>query len=201
MFMQTAIQYLLEKDPIFSSIITQYGIPDFPRRPPGFVSLVMFILEQKISLNAAKATFISLQNKVGCIEPQLLFHLCEEDYRATGISRQKTIYLKALSEAIITGVLDINNLHRQPQAKVREDLIQIKGIGNWTIDMYLLFCIEAKDILPLGDIAIKNTLTELLGIHDLNAIENYTLKWSPHRSAATFLLWHYYLGKRNRKIA
>ena len=161
----------------------------------------MFILEQKISLDAAKATYHNLQNTVGFIDPQLLFLLSEVAYRTAGISRQKTIYLKALSEAVLSGVLDINNLHLQPQKTVRQELIQIKGIGNWTIDMYLLFCMQAEDILPLGDIAIRNTITELLGIHDQYTMENYTLQWSPHRSAATFLLWHYYLARRNRKVS
>ena len=87
--MQEAIQYLLQKDRIFKNIITQYGVPSYPVRPPGFVSLVMFILEQKISLNAAKATFINLQKTVGLMDPQVLFLLSEEDYRAAGISRQK----------------------------------------------------------------------------------------------------------------
>ena len=199
--MQKAIQYLLQKDPIFNNIISLYGVPEFPKRPPGFVSLVMFILEQKISLDAAKATYFNLQNTVGFIDPQLLFLLSEVAYRTAGISRQKTIYLKALSEAVLSGVLDINNLHLQPQKTVRQELIQIKGIGNWTIDMYLLFCMQAEDILPLGDIAIRNTLAELLDIHDHYKMENYTLQWSPHRSAATFLLWHYYLAKRNRKVS
>lgn len=199
--MQKAIHYLIQKDPIFNTIISQYGVPAFPKRPPGFVSLVMFILEQKISLDAAKATYHNLQNTVGIIDPQLLFPLSEVAYRTAGISRQKTIYLKALSEAVLSGVLDIKTLHLQPQKIVRQELIKIKGIGNWTIDMYLIFCMQAEDILPLGDIAIRNTITELLGIHDQYTMENYTLQWSPHRSAATFLLWHYYLARRNRKVS
>ena len=199
--MQKAIQYLIQKDPIFNTIISQYGVPAFPKRPPGFVSLVMFILEQKISLDAAKATYHNLQNTVGIIDPQLLFPLSEVAYRTAGISRQKTIYLKALSEAVLSGVLDIKTLHLQPQKIVRQELIKIKGIGNWTIDMYLIFCMQAEDILPLGDIAIRNTITELLGIQDQYTMENYTLQWSPHRSAATFLLWHYYLARRNRKVS
>jgi DNA-3-methyladenine glycosylase II len=75
---------------------------------------------------------------------------------------------------------------------VREELIKIKGIGNWTIDVYLMFCLQAPDLLPLGDVA--NTIKELLDIHEKEAMELHTKKWSPHRSMATFI-GHYYPKK------
>ena len=88
---------------------------------------------------------------------------------------------------------------KTPQ-QVREELIKIKGIGHWTVDIYLMLSLQAPDIIPLGDIAVINTIKELLDIHDKQEMENYVSKWSPHKSGATFLLWHYYLSKRNRKV-
>jgi DNA-3-methyladenine glycosylase II len=104
------------------------------------------------------------------------------------------------THSIIHKEIDIENLATKSARQVREELIKIKGIGNWTIDVYLMFSLQAPDIIPLGDIAVVNTIKELLDIHDKQEMENYVAKWSPYRSAATFLLWHYYLKKRNRTV-
>ena len=117
-----------------------------------------------------------------------------------GVSRQKTSYIKALATALINKELDLDSLPSKTAAQVREELIKIKGIGNWTIDIYLMFCLQAPDLLPLGDIAVVNTIKELLDIHEKNAMEIHTIKWSPYRSYATYLLWHHYLNKRNRIV-
>ena len=101
---------------------------------------------------------------------------------------------------MIHNEIDIERLAGKSSKQVREELIKIKGIGNWTIDVYLMFSLQATDIIPLGDIAMINTIKGLLNIHDKQKMENYVEKWSPHRSAATFLLWHYYVNKRNRKV-
>jgi DNA-3-methyladenine glycosylase II len=104
------------------------------------------------------------------------------------------------THSIIHKEIDIESLATKSAQQVREELIKIRGIGNWTIDVYLMFSLQAPDIIPLGDIAVVNTIKELLHIHDKQEMENYVAKWSPYRSAATFLLWHYYLKKRNRTV-
>ncbi len=199
--MQQAINYLTKKDKIFKHIVHLYGLPALPTRQPGFETLVLFILEQKVSLYSAKATFLQLKTKLLIFDPEHLHALPEEEYRISGVSRQKTTYIKALATAILQKNIDLQGLAAKPAAQVREELIKIKGIGNWTIDVYLMFCLRAPDILPLGDIAVIITIKELLLLTDKQAIETYTIKWSPYRSVATFLLWHYYLQKRNRKMA
>ncbi len=198
--MQQAIKYLLEKDAIFNHIIDKYGLPIIPKRPQGFETLVLLILEQQVSIDSAKATFLKLKEKKQPFNPESLLDFSEEDYRNIGVSRQKTSYIKALSLSIINNEIDIESLATKSSQQVREELIKIKGIGNWTIDVYLMFSLQAQDIIPLGDIAVVNTIKELLDIHDKQEIENYVSKWSPHKSVATFLLWHYYLQKRNRTI-
>jgi DNA-3-methyladenine glycosylase II len=198
--MQKAIKYLTKKDRIFALIIDQYGVPLIPARPQGFETLALLILEQQVSIDSAKATFLKLKNAVKSFTPKKLLSLTDEDYRVCGVSHQKTSYIKALAGAVITKEIDIESLPFKTPEIVREELIKIKGIGNWTIDVYLMFCLQSTDIIPLGDIAIINTIKELLNIHERKEMETYSQSWSPHRSAATFLLWHYYLGKRNRKV-
>lgn len=198
--MQQAITFLTENDPVFKLIIEKYGLPKIPSRPQGFETLVLLILEQQVSIDSAKATFLKIRTKVSDFQPQILISLSDEEYRSLGVSRQKTKYIKCLAEAVLDQSVDLESFPSKSAEEIRKELIQIKGIGNWTIDVYLMFCLQKADIIPLGDIAIINTLKELLDIHDKQAIEIYTLKWAPYRTFASFLIWHYYLEKRGRKI-
>jgi DNA-3-methyladenine glycosylase II len=198
--MNEAIQYLQQSDVIFKNIIDKYGVPTIPTRPEGFQTLVLLILEQQVSVDSAKATFLKIKATVDSIEPEHLIHVSDEIFRSLGVSRQKTAYIKALSDAVLTKQIDLESLSYKTAEKIRSELIKIKGIGNWTIDVYLMFCLQKPDIIPLGDIAVVNTIKELLAIEDKVLMQSYVEKWSPHKSMATFLLWHYYLRKRNRKI-
>ena len=198
--MKQAVEDLIAIEPIFKNIIEKYGLPTIPRRPQGFETMVLLILEQQVSIDSAKATFLKLKAKEKDFEPESLLLLTDEEYRSFGVSRQKTSYIKALSYSIITNSIDLESLSAKTSQQVRDELIKIKGIGNWTIDVYLMFSLQSPDIIPLGDIAVVNTIKELLAIHDKQEMESYVSKWSPHRSLATFLLWHYYLNKRNRKV-
>jgi len=197
--MQEAIDFLSAKNPIFQEIIQKYGLPTIPKRPQGFETLVLLILEQQVSIDSAKATFLKIKSYTTC-NPETMFVLSDEAFRSLGVSRQKTKYIKILAEAVLNKELDIESLASKSAKEVREELIKLKGIGNWTIDIYLMFCLQEADLIPLGDIAVINTIKELLHIHDKQEMEIHVRQWSPYRSYATYLLWHYYLKKRNRKI-
>lgn len=176
-------------------------MPKIPKRPEGFETLVLLILEQQVSIDSAKATFLKLKAKEKNFRPEALFNLSDEEFRGLGVSRQKTSYIKALSKAILDNDIDLESLRAKTAQQARGELIKIKGIGNWTIDIYLMFCLEAPDLLPLGDIAVVNTMKELLQFETKEEMEIHALRWSPHRSMAAFLLWHYYLQKRGRSIS
>ncbi|MCI9846663.1 DNA-3-methyladenine glycosylase family protein [Flavobacterium pectinovorum] len=197
--MQEAIDFLINKNPIFREIIEKYGLPTIPKRPKGFETLVLLILEQQVSIDSAKATFLKIKAYTTC-NPESMAVLPDEEFKNLGISRQKTKYIKILAEAVLNKELDIESLALKSAKEVREELIKLKGIGNWTIDIYLMFCLQEQDLIPLGDIAVVNTIKELLNIHDKLEMEIHTEQWSPYRSYATYLLWHFYLNKRNRKI-
>lgn len=198
--MQQAIDFLTTKDTIFQTIISQYGIPVIPSRPQGFETLVLLILEQQVSVDSAKATYLKLKSQISDFQPRNLLSISDQDCRNIGVSRQKTSYIKCLSTAILEKTIDLESLPNKSPEIVRQELIKIKGIGNWTIDVYLMFSLQSPDIIPLGDVAVVNTIKELLNIHEKPEMEIYVANWAPHRSIATFLLWHYYLQKRNRKI-
>ncbi|MFB9078531.1 DNA-3-methyladenine glycosylase family protein [Flavobacterium procerum] len=197
--MQEAIDFLSSKSPIFLEIIEKYGLPPIPKRPQGFETLVLLILEQQVSIDSAKATFMKIKAYTTC-NPETMVILSDEEFRNLGVSRQKTKYIKILAESVLNKDLDIESLASKTAIQVRQELIKLKGIGNWTIDIYLMFCLQEPDLIPLGDIAVINTIKELLNIYDKQEMENHTEQWSPYRSYATYLLWHYYLKKRNRNI-
>jgi DNA-3-methyladenine glycosylase II len=197
--MQEAIDFLSSKNPIFREIIEKYGLPPIPKRAQGFETLVLLILEQQVSIDSAKATFLKIKAYKTC-NPENMAVLSDQEFRNLGVSRQKTKYIKILAEAVLNKELDIESLASKSAIQVREELIKLKGIGNWTIDIYLMFCLQEPDLIPLGDIAVINTIKELFDIHDKLEMEKYAQEWSPYRSYATYLLWHHYLTKRNRKI-
>lgn len=196
--MQEAITFLIEKEEAFKKLHLQYGNPFIPSRPQGFVTLCKLILEQQVSIDSAKACFLKIENLLGEVTPETILNCSEEDLKSCGVSRQKISYLKILAKAV-SEELDLESFASKSVDAVRSELIKIKGIGNWTIDVYLLFSLQSPDILPLGDIAIVNTIKELFDIHTREEMEQLSQNWKPYRSMATFMLWHHYLEKRNRK--
>lgn len=195
---KTDIKKLTSSHKIFSLIKTKYGIPPNWQRPEGFVSLSKIILEQQVSLASAEAHFIKLNSYLNEFSPAEILKLTDDEMRSCQISRQKAKYLRALSLAIINKELDFEELSKISPTEVRQKLTSIKGVGNWTTDIYLMFCLQNKDIFPLGDIALINTIKELTKVRSEDGVVRFTQKLKPFRSLAAYFLWFYYLKKRNR---
>ena len=192
------IRKLTSSHKIFSFIKDKYGFPPNWQRPEGFVSLSRIILEQQVSLASAEAHFIKLNNYLPEFSPSEILKLADEEMRVCQISRQKAKYLRALSQSILNKELDFDYLSIMNASEVRKKLTSIKGIGDWTTDIYLMFCLQSKDIFPLGDIALVTTIKELTSIKTEEGITRFTKKLKPLRSLAAYFLWYYYLKKRNR---
>lgn len=192
------IKKLTSSHKLFLKIKEQYGIPPNWQRPQGFVSLSRIILEQQVSLASAEAHFNKLNNYLPTFSPKEILKLSDEEMRACQISRQKAKYLRELSNAVINKYLDFDVLPKLSDEEVRITLTSIKGIGDWTTDIYLMFCLQSKDIFPLGDIALINTIKELTKVKTRAGIIRLTERCKPYRSLAAYFLWHYYLKKRNR---
>jgi len=192
------IEQLINKDQIFAFIRDKYGIPPNWSRPQGFISLSRMILEQQVSLASANAHFIKLNSYLDGFTPSNILSLTDEEMRTCQISRQKAKYLRALSTAILTEELNLEELQELNEHEIRKQLTAIKGIGHWTTDVYLMFCLQAHDIFPIGDIALVNTLKELTTAKTTDEIMQLAERWKPFRSLAVYFFWHYYLKKRNR---
>jgi DNA-3-methyladenine glycosylase II len=195
---QNDIKQLLKLDEVFVKINSLYGPPPDWQRPEGFISLARIILEQQVSLQSANAHFNKLNAYLPEFSPVEILNLSDEEMRNCQISKQKSTYLRELSMAILSGKIDLKILRQLPETEIRQQLKSLKGIGDWTTNIYLMFCLQAKDIFPASDIAIINTLKELTKAVTHYEITTIADRWKPYRSLPSYFLWHYYLKKRNR---
>lgn len=191
------------KDKELKAIIDTYGYPPLWTRPPGFATLVHIILEQQVSLASAKAAFIKLTEKLTQITPRNLLQLTDEEMRACYFSRQKMKYVRHLAEAILSDDLNLDEISSLPDDLIRQELKRIKGVGDWTADIYLLFALQRTDVFPTGDLAMVSAFKEIKNLNggiSKDQMIALSIKWSPHRSVATMILWHYYIRKRGLKV-
>ncbi|WP_300598967.1 DNA-3-methyladenine glycosylase 2 family protein [Niabella sp.] len=192
---------LAQKDAHLAGVLATYGHPPMWTRPNSFESLVHIILEQQVSLASALAALKKLQEYTGHISPETILTLSDETLRACYVSRQKAGYIRGLAAAITSRTIDLNAMHQLPDAVIREKLTALKGIGNWTVDVYLMFVLQRADIFPSGDLAAVNALKRLKALDKdtpKEALLAIAASWAPHRTVATMILWHHYLsaGKR-----
>lgn len=196
--MQEAINYLITKDKTLKFILNNFGNPIIQKRQEGFAAMCHIILEQQVSIASAKACYVKLENYFGTLTPQIILTATDDEIRNCGISRQKITYLKDLASKVISKEIDFENYSTKSEQEIRAELIKIKGVGNWSIEVYLMFCLQSPDIVPLGDIAIKNTLKELYNCETFEEMQSISDNWKPFRTFASYTIWHYYLVKRNK---
>ena len=196
------ITYLTECDADFAVIVDQWGHPPLTSRQPGFASLMHMILEQQVSLASALAVFNRLVTLTGTLTPQHFILLDDAQLKGIGFSRQKITYGRHLADSLLQGNLDLAALPFQDDDALRESLMQLKGIGRWTADIYLLMVLKRANVWPVGDLALAVSYQETQGLEtrptqaDLAVIAQ---KWQPWRSVAALLLWHQYLCKRGKQ--
>jgi DNA-3-methyladenine glycosylase II len=196
--MQQTISYLTSKDETLKFILDNFGNPIIQKREEGFASMCHIILEQQVSIASAKACYVKLENHFGKITPEIIINASDDELRNCGVSRQKIIYLKDLAHKVLSNAIDFQIYATKSEEQIREELITIKGVGNWSIEVYLMFCLQSPDIIPVGDIAIKNTLKELYNCQTHEEMQSISDNWKPFRTFASYTIWHYYLKKRNK---
>lgn len=189
-------------EPVFQTIIDSFGYPPFWARPANFETLVHIILEQQVSLASALAALKKLQERLGTVTPEGLLRLSDEEMRACYFSRQKAGYARHLAEMVVKKQLDIAGLAEMDNESVSHHLRQVKGIGHWTVDVFLMMVLHRQDCFPLGDIALINSMKYEMGLPASTAKElllERAASWQPHRTVAAFMLWHSYLCRRKPK--
>jgi DNA-3-methyladenine glycosylase II len=172
-------------------------------RPATFQSLILFILEQQVSLASAYAAFKKLKQKIGFVTPVKILALSDEDLRACYFSRQKIIYARELARAVKSKRLQLKEISVAHEDEIRFELKKIKGIGDWTVDVYLMHALQRTDLFPLGDIALVNSLKEIKQLpKNITKEEMLAIAepWRPYRTVASMILWHAYIQRKGIKI-
>ncbi|MBB5621805.1 DNA-3-methyladenine glycosylase II [Pedobacter cryoconitis] len=190
---------LAKADEDLGNIIIAYGYPPLWTRPNTFESLVHIILEQQVSLASALAALNKLKERLPELTPANILSLTDEELKACYFSRQKILYTRSLAEALLNGQIDLEELNQLDNEAVRDALTKLKGVGNWTVDVYLMFVLGRADIFPVGDLAAVNALKriKLLPLSTTkDEILDISVKWKPYRTVASMMLWHYYLSHK-----
>lgn len=192
---------LVSEDEHLARLVDRWGLPRFWQRQPGFPTLVLLILEQQVSLESGAAMYRRLAGEVGEVTPESLIEIGPIRLAGIGVTRQKTGYLLELARQVVEGELDLVALEIDPVAKARTRLVQVKGIGPWTADAYLLSAGRRTDMWPVGDRALQVGVGEALGMTEVPneaLLEIIGEPWRPIRAVAARLIWHAYLSQRGR---
>ena len=193
--LRQGLDAIAAQEPAIARALELCGYPEPRIRSTGYATLLRTIVGQQVSVAAAASVWAKLEALLG--EDMAADALLAADFdslRACGLSRQKQGYARSLCELVTSGELDLGNLPADDEAAITE-LIQIKGIGRWSAEIYLLFAEGRADIWPAGDLAVQAGLHKLLGLTERPS-EKLTRElgeaWRPHRGAAAIFTWHCY---------
>jgi DNA-3-methyladenine glycosylase II len=192
------IHFLKSRDRMLQSVVAQYGPPPLWEREQGFATLVFIILEQQVSLASAKAAYDKLLMHMDPLTPDGFIDLTDDQLKGFGFSRQKTSYGRHLANAILDKSLDLATLADLDDDEAKAQLVQVKGIGSWTADIYLLRALGRPDVWPSGDLALAVAVQRLKGLATRpppRELDIMSRAWRPWRAVAARILWHYYLNK------
>jgi DNA-3-methyladenine glycosylase II len=195
------VQALRAGDTYFARILDRLGEPPLWGRRPGFATLLRIILEQQVSLAAARTMFGRLTDHLGGMTADKVSRCGEQGLRKLGLTRQKARYCHGLAERVREGSLDLSAVAAMPDEKGRALLLSIPGLGPWSVDIYYLMALRRPDVWPEGDLALATALREVRHIKDLPTREEQRVlaaTWTPWRSVAARLLWAHYLEARGQ---
>ena len=191
-----AVSALVALDTVrLAPLVAITGLPPLRRRPPGFDGLVWIIISQQVSVASANAIFARVKARFEPLLPQDILSAGDETLRACGLSAPKIRSLTALSQALVAGTLDLGHLAHVPATEAHQALVAIRGIGPWTADVFLLFCLGHPDIWPVGDLALQEAVRMVFGLAqrpDSRHMAALAQDWQPYRAVAARLLWAYY---------
>lgn len=198
-----ATKWLALRDPALASVYARFGIAPLWRRPATFATLVRIILEQQVSLSAAKATFWRLAARCGGqVTANAVQKLDDAVLREVGLSRQKARYVRELSAAVRQRRFSVRKLQDCTDDEAANRIRSLLGFGAWSADIYLMMALLRPDVLPTGDLGLIKGIEELDGrsFNGPEAIINRAESWRPWRSVATRMVWQLYLVNRGKDV-
>ena len=194
-------EYLAGRDKDLARLLAADGVPPLWERKPCFSTLIHIILEQQVSLASARAMYRRLVDNLVPFTPNRFLEVGSSYMRSLGVTRQKAAYCINVAEAILGDRLDLRAVSKMEDPAVVNTLTQIKGIGPWTANIYLLMALRRPDVWPSGDIALTNTVQKVKDFHEYpspSTLSRVAETWRPFRSVAARMLWHHYLSHKTK---
>lgn len=192
-----ASEHLAQYDLVLRPIIARAGLPTFRPHKNYYQELVESIISQQLSVKAAASILKRFVALFGgkFPSPEQILSKEVEAYRAVGLSRGKATYIRDLAQHVIDGNVKFDHLDALSNDKIITELTAVKGIGEWTAHMFMMFCMGRLDVLAHGDLGIRNGVQKLYGLKELPdaaAIQRIARKnkWHPYESAACWYIWH-----------
>ena len=194
---QKAAEHLSSHDAILADVIKNAPLPAFVPHKNYYQELVESIISQQLSVKAA-ATILKRFKELFSADfptPEDILATDIEVLRGVGLSRQKSSYIKDLAIRVLEGSIQFSHLDSLSNREVIDELVQIKGVGVWTVHMFLLFCMGRLDVLPTGDLGIKNGMYKLYDLPEKPTPEDMEMialnnNWHPYESVASWYVWH-----------
>jgi len=183
---------LSRRDPVLRAVLKAVGPCTLRINPDGFGTLVRAIVSQMISTKAALAISGRLERELGGLTPTAILAAPEEKLRACGLSRSKALGLRDLAGRMATGLLPLHELPHLPDAEVISLLTPVHGIGVWTAEMFLIFCLGRLDVLPVDDFGVRAGVRDVYGLPGLPGRAELRARgetWRPYRTVATWYFW------------
>jgi DNA-3-methyladenine glycosylase II len=191
--MRRAVTHLKKSDPVMRAIIERIGPCRIQFSPPEFHSLAEAIVYQQLNGKAAVTIFNRFAALAGKpLTPEGILKLSDEQLRSVGLSKQKSAYLKDLSAKTAAGLLDFARLPELSDDEVIQHLTQVKGIGEWTAHMFLMFSLQRQNVLPTGDYGVQVAMKKHYKKRKLpkpKDMEKIARAWEPYRSVACWYMW------------
>ena len=192
---RAGVEWLAGRDPRLAGLYETHGLPPLRRQPGGFEALLYMITEQMISLKAAEAIWQRVKSEFHPFDPTHMATAGETAYRACGLSGPKLNAMRALATAVADDRLDFAELATLDDSAVHKSLTSIKGIGDWTAQIYLLGCLGRPDAWPAGDVALQTAVQLVCGLEQRpkpKQMIEIAEPWRPLRAVAARLLWAHY---------
>ena len=185
---------ILNKDSKMQKLIKTYDSPNFEQKNDYFQSLMRSIVFQQLNGKVANIIYQRLINLLpnNKIIPKEVLMLTNEDMRQVGLSSQKINYIKNLADYFDTNLFNTNEVKKMSNEAISMKLIQIKGIGQWTVDMFLMFTLNRPDVMPYSDLGIRKGMKTLFNLNELptkEEMKTFSRKWKPYRTVACWYLW------------
>ena len=193
--LKVSLDALSKIEPRFATALSQVGYPEPRVRARGYETLLRTIVGQQVSFQAAASVWAKLEAARGDMtDPHAVIDASFDELRACGLSRQKQGYARSLAELVKSGALDLHNLPSDDEEAIAL-LTQVKGIGRWSAEIYLLFAEGRPDIWPAGDLAVQIDVGQIMGLAERpgeREVREIGEAWRPHRGAAAVFAWHHY---------